>query len=210
MTTARILLVDDHPVVRKGLKSLLSNYAEFDVVGEAATAAEAVERFREVAPDVVLLDIRLAGSSGLEVLRKLLSIDPGAKVLMLSSFDDEEYVDASLRAGALGYVLKGDSDSVLVTAIETVAGGRRALSPDVTDQLVEQLYGQGRVLGPELDEIDRTMLRLLAEGASNVRIAEELFMSDSSVKRRLRAVFGRLGVSRRAEAVAEAIRRGLV
>jgi DNA-binding NarL/FixJ family response regulator len=210
VTTARILLVDDHPVVRKGLKSLLSNYAEFDVVGEAATAAEAVERFREVAPDVVLLDIRLAGSSGLEVLRKLLSIDPGAKVLMLSSFDDEEYVDASLRAGALGYVLKGDSDSVLVTAIETVAGGRRALSPDVTDQLVEQLYGQGRVLGPELDEIDRTMLRLLAEGASNVRIAEELFMSDSSVKRRLRAVFGRLGVSRRAEAVAEAIRRGLV
>lgn len=205
---ASVLIVDDHPVVRKGIRSLLSNYREFTIVGEAATPEEAVEAFLRHRPDVVLLDIRLAGGSGLEVLSTILDRDPGAKVLMLSSFDDEEYVHRSLKAGALGYVLKGDSDAVLVTAVQTVASGRHALSPHVTDQLVAQLYlGEDK---PDFDDSDREILRLLAQGASNTEIADRLFMSDSTVKRRLRAIFNRLGVSRRAEAVAEAVRRGLV
>lgn len=205
---ASVLIVDDHPVVRKGIRSLLSNYREFTIVGEAATPEEAVEAFLRHRPDVVLLDIRLAGGSGLEVLSTILERDPGAKVLMLSSFDDEEYVHRSLKAGALGYVLKGDSDAVLVTAVQTVASGRHALSPHVTDQLVAQLYlGEDK---PDFDDSDREILRLLAQGASNTEIADRLFMSDSTVKRRLRAIFNRLGVSRRAEAVAEAVRRGLV
>ncbi|HUO45404.1 MAG TPA: response regulator transcription factor [Acidimicrobiia bacterium] len=208
--TASILIVDDHPIVRKGIKSLLSNYDGYRVVGEASTIKEAVDQFRQTEPEVVLLDIRLAEESGLEALDAILDLDAQAKVLMLSSFDDEEYVQRSLQAGARGYVLKGDSDAVLVTAIEAVARGRRALSPQVTDQLVEQLYGPNKETGPEFDEVDLRMIALLAEGASNGKIAEELFMSDSTVKRRLRSIFARLEVSRRAEAVAEAMGRGLL
>ena len=137
MTPARVLIIDDHPVVRQGIKSLLSNYETFEVVGEAATGETAIDQFRSSRPDVVLLDIRLAKDSGLEVLDSILDDDPEARVLMLSSFDDDEYVERSLRAGALGYVLKGDSDAQLVSAIEAVAGGHRALSPRVAEQLVE-------------------------------------------------------------------------
>lgn len=207
---ARVLIVDDHPVVRQGIKSLLSSYDVFQVVGEAATAGAAIEQFRTANPDVVLLDIRLAGDSGLEVLDSILDLDPGAKVLMLSSFDDDEYVQRSLRAGALGYVLKGDSDGELVSAIEAVAAGHRALSPRVTESLVDRIFGAPAGREPEFDEIDRSILRMLSDGLSNTQIASRLFMSDSTAKRRIRTIFERLGAGRRAEATAEAARRGLV
>jgi|FLYL01.1.fsa_nt_gi DNA-binding NarL/FixJ family response regulator len=206
--SVRILVVDDHPVVRKGIRSLLSNYDDFEVVGEADDPPGALAAFARLRPDLVLLDIRLGGGSGLEVLDGILGMEPTAKVLMLSSFDDEEYVHRSLEAGAMGYVLKGDSDSVLVAALRTAVEGRHVLSPQVTDQLVSRIYlGQDR---PEFDETDREILRLLAAGASNAEIAERLFISDSTVKRRLRSVFSRLGVQRRTEAAAEAVRRGLI
>ena len=210
MTPARVLIVDDHPVVRQGIRSLLSNYDTFEVVGEAATGPTAIEEFRSSRPDVVLLDIRLAKDSGLEVLDSILDDDPEARVLMLSSFDDDEYVERSLRAGALGYVLKGDSDAQLVSAIEAVAEGHRALSPRVAEQLVELMLSPTQVQGPEFEEVDRAILRMLSDGASNGQIASRLFMSDSTVKRRIRSIFNRLGVTRRAEAAAEAARRGLV
>jgi DNA-binding NarL/FixJ family response regulator len=210
MIPARVLIVDDHPVVRQGIKSLLSNYDTFEVVGEAATGATAIDQFRSSRPDVVLLDIRLAKDSGLEVLDSILDDDPEARVLMLSSFDDDEYVERSLRAGALGYVLKGDSDAQLVSAIEAVADGHRALSPRVAEQLVELMLSPTQAQGPEFEEVDRAILRMLSDGASNGQIASKLFMSDSTVKRRIRSIFNRLGVTRRAEAAAEAARRGLV
>ena len=207
----RILIVDDHPVVRKGIRSLLSNYPQLQVASEASDRNEAVAAFLDTHPDVVLLDIRLGEDSGLEVLDELLDIDPGARVLMLSSFDDEEYLTRSMRAGALGYILKGNSDAVLVTAIETVAAGMRALSPEVTDLLVEQLYGNRNPSEVEqLDQVDMEILSALVGGAYNHEIARRHFMSDSTVKRRVRNIFDRLGVNRRPEAVAEAIRRGLV
>jgi DNA-binding NarL/FixJ family response regulator len=210
MIPARVLIVDDHPVVRQGIKSLLSNYDTFEVVGEAATGASAIDQFRSSRPDVVLLDIRLAKDSGLEVLDSILDDDPEARVLMLSSFDDDEYVERSLRAGALGDVLKGDSDAQLVSAIEAVAEGHRALSPRVAEQLVELMLSPTQAHGPEFEEVDRAILRMLSDGASNGQIASKLFMSDSTVKRRIRSIFNRLGVTRRAEAAAEAARRGLV
>ncbi len=207
---ARILIIDDHPVVRKGIRSLLSNYPQLEVVAEAGTRKDAIAAFGEHSPDVVLLDIRLGDEAGLEVLDQLLDMDPDARVLMLSSFDDEEYVTRSLRAGALGYILKGDSDAVLATAIETVAAGGRALGPEVTHRLVEQLFGNHDSGEDEMDELDLGILEALAEGDSNRDIARRLFMSDSTVKRRIRSIFDHLGVNRRPEAVAEAIRRGLV
>lgn len=205
-----ILIVDDHPIVRQGLRSLLSNYPEFDVVGEAAAVDEGLAAFRRHRPDVSLVDIRLGTGSGLDLVDSILEEEPGARVVVVSSFDDDEYVTRSLRAGALGYVLKVDSPSVLVTAIETVAAGQRALSPRVTAHLVEQLMGEASSPEPDLDQVELRMLAMLSRGMSNGQIAEELYMSDTTVKRRLRVVFGKLGVSKRAEAVGAAARRGLI
>lgn len=202
-----ILIVDDHPIVRQGLRSLLSNYPEFEVVAEAGTTEEALGQYASARPDVTLVDIRLGERSGLDLLDAILAEDPGARVLIVSSFDDPEFIDRSLKAGALGYVLKADSPSVLVTAIETVASGRQAFGPDVAAHLVGHLVGDP---GPTFDQAERRLLGMVAAGASNVRIAEELFMSEASVKRRLRAVFEKLGVDSRTEAVAEAARRSLL
>ena len=211
MTSATVLIVDDHPVVRTGIKSLLSNYAHLAVAGEAATAEEALEAYRTLRPDVVLLDIRLGAGSGLAVLDELLDLDPEARVLMLSSFDDEEYLTRSLRTGAAGYVLKIDSDEMLVNAIEAVAAGGRVLGPHMADWLVRKLDDNaGTGARGDFDVVDREVLAALANGESNSDIAARLFISDSTVKRRLRSIFDRLGVNRRAEAVAEAVRRGLV
>ncbi len=205
-----ILLVDDHPIVRQGLRSLLSNYREFTVVAEASSAEEGLALFCSQHPDVSLVDIRLGGASGLDLVDAMLEHDPAARVLVVSSFDDDEYVTRSLRAGALGYVLKVDSPSVLVTAIETVAAGQRALSPRVTAHLVEQLMGEAHSPEPDLDQVELRMLAMLSRGMSNGQIADELYMSDTTVKRRLRVMFAKLGVSRRAEAVGAAARRGLL
>jgi DNA-binding NarL/FixJ family response regulator len=206
-----ILIVDDHPIVRQGLRSLLSNYSQFDVVGEAATVADALAAFDELRPDVALVDIRLRGGSGLDLIDAVLEQDPQARVLVVSSFDDDEYVTRSLRAGALGYVLKIDSPSTLVGAIQAVASGERALSPQVTNQLVEQLLGEAAPADqPGLDALEIRMLGMLSRGLSNGQIADELYMSDRTVKRRLRVVFAKLGVGRRAEAVGVAARRGLI
>lgn len=210
MMSATVLIVDDHPVVRTGIKSLLSNYPHLTVAGEAATADQAISAYQELAPDVVLLDIRLGDDSGLAVLDELLDLDPAVRVLMLSSFDDEEYLTRSLRTGAAGYVLKADSDEMLVNAIEAVAAGGRVLGPQMAHWLVEKLDAPSDPADPSFDEFDREILRALADGASNSDIAAHLFISDSTVKRRLRSIFDRLGVNRRAEAVAESVRRGLV
>jgi DNA-binding NarL/FixJ family response regulator len=204
-----VLLVDDHPIVRQGLRSLISNQPTLDVVGEASDVAGAMDAFRTLRPDVSLVDIRLGPESGLDLLDMILDEAQEAKVLIVSSFDDDEYVMRSLRAGALGYVHKADSPAVLVTAIETVAAGQLALGPRVTAHLVDQVTG-GSERGLDLDNVEVEMLRLISRGFSNARIGDELFLSDTTVKRRLRVVFDKLGVARRTEAVAEATKRGLV
>lgn len=207
--TASVLIVDDHPVVRQGIRSLLSNPDRFEIVGEAQNSEEALERYRALRPDVTLLDIRLGEANGLDVLEAILLTDPAARVLMLSSFDDHEYVMRSLRAGAFGYLLKGDSDTTLVNAVDAVANGEHALSPQVTSQLLDELFAESSEQ-PSMDETDVSLLRMLAEGDSNSAIAQALFISDTTVKRRLRNIFGMLEVATRAEAAAEAVRRGLI
>lgn len=204
-----VLIVDDHPIVRQGLRSLLASYESFEIVGEAGNVLEAMDRYRASRPDVTLVDIRLGNESGLDLLDVLLGEDPSAKVVIVSSFGDDEYIDRSLKAGARGYVLKADSPSVLVAAIETVANGGQALGPEVAAHVVGRLAGTGK--NPDVlsaDEVE--ILRLVATGDSNGVIARRLFMSDTSVKRRLRTVFDKLGVDNRTEAVAEAGRRGLI
>ena len=214
MRPIRILVVDDHPIVRQGITSLLSNYPEFEIVGEADNGQDAVVLAMEEEPDVVLLDIRMPGESGLEVLRRIRPLQPQARVLMLTSFDDDEYVVGALRAGAQGYVLKNVSDEMLVNAIRGVYRGERVLSPQAAERVVQQLLNEEPAPVPMVDvtfdEEERRILRLLTEGASNVVIADALYMSLSSAKRKLRAIFDKLEVDNRAEAAAEAVRRGVV
>lgn len=210
MNDVRVLIVDDHPVVRQGIRSLLSNRPEIEVVGEAETSGAAVAEHRRLRPDVTLLDIRLAEGSGLDVLDSIRAADDQARVLMLSSFDDEEYVVQALQAGASGYVLKSDSDSLLVNAVLSVAAGGHALSAHVTGQLVARLSNRRTEPDVDLDESARRLLAMVAAGQSNAQMARTLFVSEATVKRRLRAIFEDLGVTNRVEAVAEAARLGVL
>lgn len=213
MSPITVLVVDDHPIVRQGIRSLLSNYPEFRLIGEAENGAQTLAYFQADPPDVTLLDISLPDESGLDVLGHIRQMVPTAKVLMLTSYDDEEYIMEALRAGALGFILKNVSDEMLVNAIQAVYRGERAFSPQVTEQVIQRALGQpvARLKGMlSLDIEERQILRLLAEGASNGDIAHVMFMSDATVKRKVRQIFTELGVQTRAQAAAEAVRRGLV
>lgn len=214
MTAITILVVDDHPIVRQGISSLLSNYAEFQIIGEAENGVDALAHFQAMPPDVTLLDISLPQESGLDLLRQIRRLKPDASVLILTSYDDEEYVLAALREGALGFVLKNASDEMLVQAIQAVYRGERVFSPQVTEQLVRRAISDSAGASPKstpgLQPQERQILRLLCEGASNRDIGRSLFMSDATVKRKLRHIFAQLNVQTRAQAAAEAVRRGLV
>jgi DNA-binding NarL/FixJ family response regulator len=213
MTPIRILIGDDHPIVRQGIRSLLSNYDEFKIVAEADNGRDAMAFFRRHNPDVTLLDIRMPNESGLDVLNEIRALQANAKVLMLTSFDDSEYVLTALRAGAQGYVLKGISDDMLVHAIRAACRGEKVLSPQVTEQVVQWAIMDDTAVPPpsfDLDEEERQILRLLVEGASNPDIAEQLFMSQTTVKRKLRTIFEQLNVQTRTQAAAEAVRHRLV
>lgn len=212
MAPIRILIVDDHPIVRQGLRSLLSNYPDMTLAGEADSAPAAVELARQTAPDVILLDIRMPGMSGVEAARILSRQHPTTKILMLTSFDDEEYVKGALQAGAIGYVLKSASDETLAQAVRAVYRGERVLSPRVIDRVVEQFtdYSRERAIRETgLTEDEYRILSLLVAGASNPKIAVELHLSETTVKRKLQDVFEKLSVTTRAQAAAEAVRRGL-
>ncbi len=211
MDTIRVMVVDDHPVVRQGVRSLLSNYADLEVVGEAEDGSTALQRVGDLIPNVILLDIRMPGETGIELVKRLRQIAPTAKVLMLTSFDDDEYVTGALRAGAHGYVLKNVSDETLVSAIRAVYFGERVLSPQVMDQMIQHFtdeMAEPAVVG--LTDDERRILRLLANGTNNARIAADLYMSETTVKRKLQDVFEKMGVHSRAQAAAEAVRRGLI
>lgn len=209
----QIVVIDDHSIVRQGIRSLLSNYPEFDIVGEASNGQAGLTLINELGPDVALLDIRMPGESGLDILQQIRQQNLNLKVLVLTSFDDDEYVTEALRRGADGYVLKSVSDDSLVGAIHAVCRGERTLSPQITELVVRNMvndrYGLDERVVSLLDE-EVQMLTLVARGASNSDLARTLFMSSATVKRKLRRIFDKLSVESRTEAVAEAIRLQLV
>jgi DNA-binding NarL/FixJ family response regulator len=211
MNTIRILIVDDHPVVRRGIKSLLSNHADFEVIAEAATVSTALDLTEKMIPDVILLDIRLANESGLELLRYIGEYD--TKILILTSFDDEEHVRAALQGGAHGFILKNVSDEMLCGAIRTIYQGGRVLSPQVTEQMVQHLAlaaDQPTFTEMAFTEEELRLIRLLIAGASNDQMAADLYMSLASVKRKLRQIFTKLNVQNRAQAAAVIVQRNLI
>ena len=207
----KVLLVDDHEVVRVGLRSLLTRERGIEVVGEAANAADAVALAARFRPDVVVMDVRLPDRSGVEACREIRSEAPEVKVIMLTSYADDEAVIASIIAGASGYLLKQIRGQDLVRAIETVASGQSLLDPAVTQKVLDRM--KRLASGHQLDEItelsaqERKVLALVAEGKTNKEIAVALGLSDKTVKNYLSHVFEKLNLSRRAEAAAFFARR---
>jgi len=209
----RVLIVDDHPVVREGLQSLLSNYPDIQVAGEADTGLGALEEAALLQPDVVLLDIRLPGADGIEVTRQLRRQNPGAKIIILTAYEDDESLTGALQAGAHGYLLKSASHETLAEAIRNAHAGRRVLSTNLINGVLRQFQALAReslIAQSGLSESELEILRLLSEGATNKDIAEKLYWSEATVKRKIGDILTKLEVSNRAQAVAEAIRRGLI
>ena len=202
----KLLLVDDHRVVRLGLRTLFGTVPHFAVVGEAGSIAEAVVEARRCQPDVVLMDVRLPDGSGVEACREIRSERPRIRVLMLTSYADEDAAVASILAGAAGYLLKQTDPERLVEAVETVARGGSLLDPAVTQMVLEWMRRQGPQAPGDplagLSDQERKILPLIAEGKTNREIAAALYLSEHTVKTYVSGIFQKLHLSRRAEAAA--------
>ncbi|ALC31440.1 response regulator transcription factor [Streptomyces sp. CFMR 7] len=202
----RVFLLDDHEVVRRGLRDLLGAEPGVEVVGEAATAAQALARGPALRPDVAVLDVRLPDGDGITVCRELRSRMPGLACLMLTSFDDEDALLDAIMAGAAGYVLKQINGSDLVSAVRTVATGQSMLDPATTARLMRTLRAP-ETAGPVeddrlsvLSERERSVLDLIGQGLTNRQIAGQLFLSEKTVKNHISRLLGKLGVERRVQA----------
>jgi DNA-binding NarL/FixJ family response regulator len=206
----RVMLVDDHEVVREGLRTLIGRHKEMLVVGEAATTAEAIETAAKTRPDVIVMDIRLPDGSGVEACRTIREARPETKVIMLTSYADDEALFASIVAGAAGYLLKQTRGQAVIDAIEAVAQGRSLLDPDVTGKVLERVRrgrGDEDPAFASLTDQERKVLEHLAEGKTNRVIGEALFLSEKTVKNYVSRILDKLGLARRAEAAAYMAKR---
>jgi DNA-binding NarL/FixJ family response regulator len=209
----KVLVADDQSLVRAGFRMLLSDQPDIEVVAEAVNGAEAVDKAARFQPTVVLMDIRMPELDGLHATRRILAADPAARVLMLTTFDLDEYIYEALSAGASGFVLKDDPPEQLLAAIRTVAAGDALLSPAVTKRVIRKFTRDMRPEPPsgvdELTEREREVFRLLADGMSNAEIGRELYISDTTVKTHITHVLQKLGLRDRVQAVVMAYRTGL-
>lgn len=202
----RIVLVDDHEVVRFGLKALLDAQSDMEVVGEAGTAEDGVRRVGYDAPDVVVLDVRLPDTSGIEACREIRTRWPDVGVLILTSYADEEALMSAIMAGAAGYVLKRIDSDALVSAVRKVGAGESLLDPAMTDRLFDKLRGE-EMDDPRIARLspqERRILTLIAEGKTNREIADELFLAEKTVKNYVSNLLSKMEMSRRSEAAAYA------
>jgi NarL family two-component system response regulator LiaR len=200
----RVLIADDHAVVRQGLRAFLDLQEDVEVVGEAADGAEALEAAERLAPDVVLIDLVMPGVDGIEAIRGLRERAPAARAIVLSSFIDDEKLFPAVRAGAAGYVLKDVQPQELVEAIRTVHGGGALLHPRVASRLLEEMATD------PLTPREREVLSLIGRGMANKVIARELSLSEKTVKAHVSSILSKLGVSDRTQAALYAVRAGLV
>ncbi|MDX3851452.1 response regulator transcription factor [Streptomyces sp. AK02-01A] len=208
--TVRVLLVDDHQVVRRGLRTFLEIQDDIEVVGEASDGAEGVARAEELLPDVVLMDIKMPGTDGIEALRKLRELDNPARVLIVTSFTEQRTVVPALRAGASGYVYKDVDPEALAGAIRSVHAGHVLLQSEVAGALLAQddpSGGHGR--GTSLTEREREVLVLIADGRSNREIARALVLSEKTVKTHVSNILMKLDLSDRTQAALWAVRHGI-
>jgi DNA-binding NarL/FixJ family response regulator len=207
MSRIRLLIVDDHPVVRDGLSGMFARDPGFEVVGEAADGASAVRLAQSLRPDVILMDLRMPGMDGLAAITELASRGVAARILVLTTYDTDSYVLPAIEAGATGYLLKDAPRDELLRAVRAAADGRAVLSPSVASRLMSHV----RAREPEtLSRRELEVLRLVASGNTNRESAARLFISEATIKTHLLNIYAKLGVSDRAAAVAEAFNRGLL
>jgi DNA-binding NarL/FixJ family response regulator len=211
--TIRVLVADDQAMVRAGLRLLLSGEPDIEVVAVAGTGREAVAQASRFDPDVVLMDIRMPELDGLEATRRILAADESARVLVLTTFNLDEYVYEALRAGASGFVLKDDPPERLIAAVRTIAGGEALLSPTVTHAVIRQFARLHRQPPPEavasLTSREVEVFRLITQGLSNAEIGDALFISDTTVKTHVTRLLSKLQLRDRAQAIVLAYRTGL-
>jgi DNA-binding NarL/FixJ family response regulator len=209
----RVLVADDQSMVRAGFRMLLAGEDDIDVIAEASNGLEAVDQAARFHPAVILMDIRMPQLDGLEASRRILAADPSARILILTTFDLDEYVYEALRAGASGFVLKDEPPEQLLAAIRVVAGGEALLSPAVTKRVIKQFARTPRSQPPrqfsELTERELDVFRLIARGLSNAEIGRELFISDTTVKTHITHILMKLNLRDRVQAVVLAYETGL-
>ncbi len=207
----RIMLVDDHDVVREGLRALLSRREGFEIVGQAATVADAIAEAAKMEPDVIVMDVRLPDGSGIEACREIREARPATRVIMLTSYADDDAVFASILAGAAGYVLKQTRGSALADAITAVARGESLLDAAVTQKVMDRVrMADQRKPNDPLDgltEHEHTILSLIAQGKTNKEIAAQIYLSDKTVKNYVSSILSKLNMRRRSEAAAFIARR---
>ena len=213
MAKKRIILVDDHEVVRIGLKTLIERHPDFEVVGEASSAREAVEKTANLEPDVVVMDIRLPGVSGIDACEEIVKRFPNTKVLMLTSYAEDEMLFSAIRAGASGYVLKQIGGEDLIKALESVGSGEGLLDPAVTQRVFQEVRRSVREeeasAFANLSQQEKHVLQLVSEGKTNREIAKALFLGEGTVRNYVSSILSKLGVSNRAEAAAYAVEHSL-
>jgi DNA-binding NarL/FixJ family response regulator len=211
--TIRVLVADDQSMVRAGFRMLLADEQDIEVVAEAENGREAIEKTARFNPSVILMDIRMPELDGLQATRRILAEGGGARILILTTFDLDEYVYEALRAGASGFVLKDDSPEQLLAAIRTVAAGEALLSPTVTKKVIKQFARLPRPDPPkELDQLserEREVFRLMAEGLSNGEIGQQLYISETTVKTHVTHILQKLGLRDRVQAVVLAYQTGI-
>jgi two-component system, NarL family, response regulator len=200
----RIMLADDHEVVREGLAAILIRRETFDVVAEVGDGAAAVEAWQRLRPDIALLDLRMPKMEGVEAIRQIRALDPNAKLIILTTYDGDEDIYQGLRAGAKGYLLKDTPRAQIIEAIHAVLAGRTYIPSQVGEKLASRIHTDA------LTEKELAILKLIAEGLSNKEIAKALFVSEGTVKFHSNSIYSKLGVSSRTEALKVATARGLI
>ena len=210
---SRVFIVDDHAIFRRGLRSLLAEEPDIDVIGESANGVDALAAAGRLDPDVMILDIRLGGLDGIQVARQLQLRHPSVRVIVLTTYEDSQYLLSAFQSGAYAYLLKNTSYDTLANAIRAVRRGQRLLAPELVHHMLEeyrQLAQQRLRHESGVSDQELEVLRLLAEGASSREIADRLFWSEITVKRKVQDIADKLNAGNRVQAVAEAVRRGLI
>jgi DNA-binding NarL/FixJ family response regulator len=211
MTGLRIVIVDDHPMMREGMRALVASLPDIEVVGEAGDGAGACREVQLTRPDVVIMDLHMPGTNGVEATRAIRSTAPATKVLVLTMFEDDDSVFAAMRAGASGYLVKGAGQDEIVRAIRAVADGHAIFGPSVAHRIIT-FFANGRPTAepfPELTAREREVLNLIAAGKRNGAIAQQLVISSKTVSNHTSAIFAKLQVADRAEAIIRARHAGL-
>ncbi len=216
MDKTRIVIADDHAILRDGVKALLKMYSDLEVVGEAADGQEAIEKARELKPDVVLMDIAMPGLGGLEATLEIKKICPDTRILVLTQYDNKEYLMRFLKAGAAGYVIKKAVGEELVAAIRTVKSGERFLHPSMATQLIDEYLHPTEATNEEgnhyekLSDREKEVLKLVAEGSTSQQVADALGLSVKTVMVHRSNIMEKLGIHNRTELIKYAIRKGLI